>query len=257
MTFPNCLDMKESSDSLGYPPDFHLKDALACVPDNTTSRSEQDKEFWGFQKDLLNLHCRHDPKSNGVDKLFKSIQKLKQRQDMVAAHPEAGLTYIQLINNAQTQVYEGVGGRKDLVHDIKEEWNKEQTNLQQSQGKTQDEVWESFKAHYKKALHKLDIEVFITKETKSACSVTSPEQATVNSEVDHKLSGIMNQLDALTEQNAALTEQNAQVASAAMSVISNNQHQAFNATAVPSHIQTDPATGNASAIFFWRLSAMC
>ena len=69
----------------------------------------------------------------------------------------------------------------------------------------------------------------------------SPEQETVNTEVDHKTSGILNQLDALTEQNA-------QVASVAMSVISNNQHRAFNATAIPSCIQTDPTNGNTSAM---------
>ena len=58
-TFPNCLDLKETS--LGYPPDFHLKDALAYVLDNTTSRVEQDKEFQGFQRDLLNLQYKHEP----------------------------------------------------------------------------------------------------------------------------------------------------------------------------------------------------
>ena len=101
--FPNCLDLKETD--FGHPPDFHLKDALAHVLDNTTSRSEQDKEFQGFQRDLLNLHCRHDPKSNSIDKFFKSTQKLKKKQDLVAPHPGAGLTYIQLISNAQTQVH--------------------------------------------------------------------------------------------------------------------------------------------------------
>ena len=244
-TFPNCLDLKATS--LGYPPDFHPKDALACVLGDTTSKSEQDKEFRGFQKDLLNPHYRHDPKTNSVDKFFKSIQKLKEKQDIVATHPEAGFTYVQLIHNAQTQVYEGVGGRKDLVHDIKEEWDKEQLKLQ-SQGKSQDEIWESFKTYCKKELNRLDIQGFITKKSESARSVISPEQATVDTEVDHKFSGIMNQLDALTEQNAALTEQNAHLASAAMSVISNDQHRAFNATTIPSYIQTDPTAGNASAM---------
>lgn len=243
-TFPNCLDLKESSDSLGCPPDFHLKDAPACVPDNTTSRSEQDKEFQGFQRDLLNPHCRHDPKSNGIDKFFKSIQKLKQRQDLAATHPEAGLTCVQFINNAQTQVHEGVGGRKDLAHDVKEEWNKEQAKLL-TWNKPQDEIWENFKAHCKKELHELDIQGFITKRSESARSVTSPEQATVNSEVEHKSSGIMNQLNVLAEQQTALTEQQTQ---AAMSVIGSNQQRAFNATAIPSCIQTDPTTGNASAM---------
>ena len=42
-TFPNCLDLKETS--FGCPPDFHLKDAPACVPDDTTSGMEQDNEF--------------------------------------------------------------------------------------------------------------------------------------------------------------------------------------------------------------------
>ena len=65
-TFPGCPALKENS--LGHPPNFHLKDALACVLDDTTSRTEQDKEFQGFQRDLINLHCKHEPKSNSIDK---------------------------------------------------------------------------------------------------------------------------------------------------------------------------------------------
>ena len=149
-TFPNCLDLKETS--FGCPPDFHLKDALACVPDNTTSRMEQDREFQGFQQDLLNLHYRHEPRTNSIDKFFKSIQKLKRRQDLVAPHPGTGLTYIQLISNAQTQVFEGVGGRIDLVHELKEKWNTEQAKLITA-NETHDQIWELFKAHYKKELH--------------------------------------------------------------------------------------------------------
>lgn len=239
-TFPNCLDLKETD--FGYPSDFHLKDALAYVLDNTTCSSEQDKEFQGFQRDLLNLHYRHDPKSNSIDKFFKSIQRLKKKQDLVASHPGAGQTYIQLISNAQTQVYEGVGGRKDLVHELKEKWNTKQVELTNA-GTAHDQIWELFKAHYKKELHKLDLQGFTTKkinESASARSIIPPEQVTVNSNVEHRLSGITNQLDALTEQTA-------QVASAAMSAISTNQ-RAFNASGVPTYIQTDPTNGNASAI---------
>ena len=237
-TFPNCLDLKETD--FGYPPDFHLKDAFAYVLDNTTSRSEQDKEFQGFQRDLLNLHYRHDPKSNSINKFFKSIQKLKKKQDLVAPHPGAGLTYIQLISNAQTQVYEGVGGRKDLVHELKEKWNTKEEKLTTART-THERIWEEFKAHYKKELHKLDLQGFTTKRVdESARSIIPPEQVNVNSDVEHRLSGITNQLDALTEQTA-------QVASAAMSVISSNQ-RAFNASGVPTYIQTDPTNGNTSAI---------
>ena len=78
------------------------------------------------------------------------------------------------------------------------------------------------------------------KANKSARSVISPEQATVNSGVEHRLSDLTNQADALTEQTA-------QAASAAMSVISSDQ-RAFNPSGVPAFIQTDPTAGNASAI---------
>ena len=156
-TFPNCLVLKETA--LGYPPDFQLKDALAYVLDNTTSRTEQDKEFQGFQRDLLNLQYTHEPRSNSIDKFFKSIQKLKRKQDLVAPHPGTGLTYIQLISNAQTQVYEGVDGRKDLVHELKEEWNNQQADLITA-NTTHDHIWERFKAFYKKGLHKLDLQGF-------------------------------------------------------------------------------------------------
>ena len=164
---------------------------------------------------------------------------------MVEPHPGAGFTYVQLIHNAQTQVYEGIGGRKDLVHDIKEEWDKEQTRLSDL-NTTQEEIWGSFTAHYKKELKRLDTEGFITKHSESARSIIPPEQASVNQSVEHRLSGLSNQLDTLAEQNARLTEENAHLASAAMSVISNNQHRAFNATAIPSYIQTDPTAGNTS-----------
>ena len=229
-TFPNCLDLKETS--FGHPPDFHLKNALACVPDNTTSRLEQDREFQVFQRNLLNLHHRHEPRSNSIDKFFKSIQKPKQKQDLVVPHPGAGLNCIQLISNAQTQVFKGAGGRKDLAHELKEKWNAEQAKLITA-NTTHDQIWEQFKACCKKELHKLDLQGFITKKTsESAQSVISPEQASVNSGVEHRLSVIANQLDAITEQQA-------QVTSAAMSVISSHQ-RAFNTSGVPTHIQTDP-----------------
>ena len=160
-TFPNCLDVKETN--FGHPPDFHLKDALACVLDNTTSRPEQDKEFQGFQRDLLNSHHRHEPRSNGTDKFFKSIQKLKCKQDLVAPHHGTGLTHLQLISNAQTQACEGVGGRKDLVHKTKEKWNAKQAELE-STSAAHDQIWEQFKAHHKKELHNLDLQGFIAKK---------------------------------------------------------------------------------------------
>ena len=101
---------------------------------------------------------------------------------------------------------------------------------------------------FRRIISKVDKGTTTKKTNESARSIISPEQASVNLEVEHQLSGIANQLDALTEQNAALTEQNAHLASAAMSVISNDQHRAFNATAIPSCIQTDPTAGQASAM---------
>lgn len=245
-TFPNCLDLKTTD--FGCPPDFHSKDAFAHVLGNTTSRAEQDKEFQGFQRDLLSLHYRHVPKSNGIDKFFKSIQKLKKRQDLVEPHAGAGLNYLQIISNAQTQVYDGVGGRKDLVHELKEKWNAKQTELT-SAGTSHDEIWEQFKAHYKQELLKLDVQGFLTKKSdSSARSIILPEQATVNQSADNRLTGLSNQLDALTEQNAHLTEQNAHLTSAAMSAISGNHHRAFNVSGVPTYIQTETNNGNTSAI---------
>ena len=125
---------------------------------------EQDKEFAVFQQDLLNLHYRHEPKTNSIDKFFKSIQKLKRRQDLVAPHPGVGLGCLQLIVNAQTQVSEGVGGRKDLVHELKEKWCKKQTELITSDA-THSDIWEQFKAYYKKEIHQLDLHGFLSKKT--------------------------------------------------------------------------------------------
>ena len=236
-TFPNCLDLKETS--LGYPPDFHLKDALAYVLDNTTSRLEQDKEFQGFQRDLLNLQYKHEPRSNSIDKFFKSIQKLKRKQDLVAPYPGTGLTYIQLISNAQTQVYEGIGGRTDLVHELKNTWNTQQGDLIAS-NTTHDQIWEQFKAYYKKELHKLDLQGFTTnKTTNSARSTTTPTQESYNLELAHRISGIESQMDALHDHQVHVNT--------AMSVIGNNQ-RAFNAASIPNYIQTDTMTGNTSAI---------
>ena len=204
-TFPSCLDPKETDP--GHPPDFHPKNAPACVPDDTTSRTEQDEEFQGFQRDLLNLHHRHEPRSNSIDKFFKSIQRLKKKQDLVAPHPGTGMNHVQLISNAQTQVHQGVGGRKDLVHELKEKWNTKQADLVTT-NTTHDQIWEQFKAHCKKELHKLDLQNFTTKkQNESARSVIPPEQASVNLEAEHRLSGIANQLDALSEQQAQALQQ--------------------------------------------------
>ena len=175
---------------------------------------EQGKEFAGFQSDLLNLHHRHEPKTNSIDKFFKSIQNLKRKQDLVAPHPGIGLKCLQLIVDAQTQVFKSVGGGKDTVHEPKEKWCKKQTALITSEA-THDEIWEQFKAHCKKEIHQLDLHGFLTKKTgESACSVIPPEQANVNSEAEHRLSCVASQLDALHEQQAQVT--------LAMSVISNH-----------------------------------
>ena len=234
-TFPSCLDLKETS--LGYPPDFHLKDALAYVLGNTTSRLEQDKEFQGFQRDLLNLQHKHEPRSNSIDKHFKSLQKLKRRQDLAAPHPGTGLTYIQLISNAQTQVYEGVGGRKDLVHELKNAWSAQQAALISS-NTTHDQIWEQFKVYCKKELHKLDLQGFTTNTTNSARSTATPTQESFHLELAHRLSGIESQVDALHDHQLHVN--------AAMSAIGN--HRAVNTNTVPSYIQTDPMNGNTSAI---------
>ena len=95
------------------------------------------------------------------------------------------MNHIQLIGIAQTQVYQGVGGRKDLVHELKEKWNEKQTNFVTT-NMTHDQIWEQFKACYKKELHKLDLQNFTTrKQTESARSIIPPEQATLNQEMEH------------------------------------------------------------------------
>ena len=148
------------------------------------------------------------------------------------------LTYVQLISNAQTRAFEGVGGRKDLVCDLKEKWNSEQAKLITA-NTTHDQIWEQFKAHCKKELHKLDLQGFITKKTtNSARSTTSPTQE-FNLELAQRLSGIESQVDALHDHQAHVN--------AAVSVIENNQ-RAFNTTAVPTCIQTDATNGNTSAL---------
>ena len=125
--FPDCSAYKKGP--LGLPPDFHLKDALAHVLNNTFCRMEQDEEFLGFMVDLLNLHCRHESKTNGIDKHFKAIKKLKRKQDLAVLHPGVGSDHLQLINHTQTQTFEGVGGRKDPVHELKTKWSLKQAAL--------------------------------------------------------------------------------------------------------------------------------
>ena len=119
--FPDCSASKKGP--LGFPPDFHLKNSLAHVLNNTISRMEQDEEFLGLMVDLLNLHCRHESKTNGIDKHFKAIKKLKRKQDLAVLHPGVGSDHLQLINHTQTQTFEGVGGRKDPVHELKTKWS--------------------------------------------------------------------------------------------------------------------------------------
>ena len=195
--FPDCSASKKGP--LGFPPDFHLKDSLAHVLNNTISRMEQDEEFLGFMVDLLNLHCRHESKTNGIDKHFKAIKKLKRKQDLAVLHPGVGSDHLQLINHTQTQTFEGVGGRKDPVHELKTKWSLKQAALIEADA-TQDQMWKQFKPCHKKEMHLLDLQGFITKKSsKSAESVVPPEQESVNLEVAHRLTGLATQSDALNE----------------------------------------------------------
>ena len=75
-TFPHCLTFKEGP---CIPPrDFHLKDALTCVLENTTSEMEQADEFSSFMSRLLNNSCNHIPKTKSLDQCLKSIEKSKE-----------------------------------------------------------------------------------------------------------------------------------------------------------------------------------
>ena len=80
---------------------------------------EQDKEFSDCVSDLLNFKHQHESKAKGIDKFFRSLQQIKRKQDLVAPHPGVGLDCITLINHTQNQMAVGVGGRKDLVHELK------------------------------------------------------------------------------------------------------------------------------------------
>ena len=153
---------------------------------------EQDEEFSAFMSDLLNLHHSHELKANDIDKCFQALQKIKRKKDPVAPHPGVGFDCITLINHAQNQVFKGVGGRKDLVHELKARWSKQQAELIKANA-TQDQIWEQFKAHHKKEIHLLDQQGLITrKASESAQSVIPPQQEHVNQETAHKITGLAN-----------------------------------------------------------------
>ena len=114
-------------------------------------------------------------------------------------HPGVGSDHLQLINHTQTQTFEGVGGRKDPVHELKTKWSLKQAALIEADA-TQDQMWKQFKPCHKKEMHLLDLQGFITKKSsKSAESVVPPEQESVNLEVAHRLTGLATQSDALNE----------------------------------------------------------
>ena len=160
----------------------------------------------------------------------------------MAPHPGVGINCVTLINHIQNQVFNGVGGRKDLAHELKGKWSQQQIQLVEA-GATQDHIWEQFKAcQHEKEMHLLDQQGLITKKaSESARSVIPPEQASVNQEMAHRIIGLTNQSDALTEQQ--------QDFNSAMSVIGCDQ-RAFNVSGVLAFVQTEATNGSASANWF-------
>ena len=74
--FPDYLAVKEGP--LGSPPDFHPKDAPACVLTNTNGRMEQDEEFSGFMVDLLAPHHDMKPKQMAQTSISKHCKNSKE-----------------------------------------------------------------------------------------------------------------------------------------------------------------------------------
>ena len=128
-----------------------------------------------------------------------------------------------LINHTQTKLAEGVGGRKDLVLELRNEWAPVQARHINMHW-TEDKIWDAHKSFCQQKMKRLDQQGLITKKKTSANIAFIPNQAEINHDTTAALTNLQNQLAALCDQHREM--------SSAMSVISQQQ------TTVPAVIQT-------------------
>ena len=201
-TFPHCLALKEGA--CGLPNDFHLKDALSCVSENATSELEQASEFSSFMTALPTHSHNHIPNTKSLAQCLKAIETIKRKQDSAAPHEGTGINHITLINHTQNQIAKGVGGRRDPVHDIKDDWGPKQRECI-SKECTQQKIWDEFKSFCQKQMKLLDQQELITQKSANAKVAVIPNQVEINHDTNAALSGLKAQMDALIEQQAELT----------------------------------------------------
>ena len=221
-TFPHCLTLKEGP--YGLPKDFHLKDALQHALKNSTSDVEQSSEFSNCMASLLNKDYTHNPNTKSSEQHLKSMERIKRRQDLVAPFVGTGINYITLINHTQNKLAAGVGGRKDLALELRNEWAPLQAKCINMHW-TQDKIWDACKTFYQQKMKRLDQQGLITKKKTNANIAFIPNQAEINHDTTAALTGLQDQIAALCDQHREI--------SSAMSVISQQQQ-----STVPAVIQT-------------------
>ena len=115
--FPECLRLLKTDQ--GLPPHVALKNALAHVLDNTMDDTERQQEYLRYSDEITRLTYTHQPHSLSLPIFFGELERLHKLQHLVTPANDTGISYNSLKVRAHMRIFEGIGGRRDMVQELK------------------------------------------------------------------------------------------------------------------------------------------
>ena len=167
--------------------------------ESTLSPTEREQEYLKYNSELHTLTYDHQPNSPSLSVFLGELERLRELLQLVTPDEDTGLNYQTLISLAQARIRAGVGGRKDLIHDINHKWKTEEKKPLWSEPL----LWRKFKAFYCNAIKEYDISGLITAKPKKANNVNTQE-AVINQAVAY-MDNVQEQLEQVQEQVAAMS----------------------------------------------------